>query len=170
MAKQTEKKKTEQTEIVAEVAEVVEIAEVAEVNEIINDTKESELNDLKLQISLLEKENNELRSKILEKENSINTLINTLKDNEIIQDTKDLQNTQNSDLSIGDVVTYMSKHQKMKFKITKFQGKSNLGNLYRISNFDFNINYDLIPEKDLLKDIPGGFENKPQTIISTNKF
>jgi len=64
---------------------------------------------------------------------------------------------------VGEHVMYPRKYQKMKFKVTAHQGiSSDLGPLYRISQFERELLFDLIPESELVENDQGeGFKNVP---------
>lgn len=70
-----------------------------------------------------------------------------------------LETTFNYKYKTGDIVMLQSKHQKMKFQVTHYQGSSQNGEpLYKVSNFNFNITENLVLESLLSPDDSQGFK------------
>jgi len=142
-------------------AEIVDTIEIK--SNIVDDiTKkyENEIQELTFCAKLLKEENEELKNKIKNLE-----LEKDLSNQNILIETATALGHAKPLYKIGDDVMYISKFQKMKLKVSAYQGYSQPeGHLYRISNHEFKIFVNLVPEKYLSKDTNKGFNNEPQSL------
>ena len=157
----TEQENTNIEEIKKQEDEITDTIEIkSNITDDITKKYENEIQELTFCANLLKEENEELKNKIknLELEKELSTQNTLIEAATALGHAKPLY-------KIGDDVMYISKFQKMKLKVSAYQGYSQQeGHLYRISNHEFKIFVNLVPEKYLSKDINKGFNNEPQSL------